>query len=457
MSVAVHRRRPLLGTAVLLAGALILLLALISIGSFLYYKLEPAQIVEPAPTPIPLLLQPIAAGPGHDELARGRYLAVAGDCVSCHTRAGGQPFAGGLGLRTPFGVIYSPNITSDRSAGIGAWTPAAFSRALHDGVDDQGHHLYPAFPYTHFTNITRPDADAILAYLKTTPPDGYAPPGNRLPFPLNLRPVLIVWNAINFHPHAFQDDPGQSAAWNRGAYLVQGLEHCGSCHTPKTLMQAEKTSRAFQGAKLDNWLAPDLTGNPRIGLGGWSVADIVEYLKTGRNGRANAGGQMAEVVSYSTSQLSDADLSAIATYIKSVKPSPDANPPAASAAAMRAGGAIYADACTGCHRVDGRGVPRLFPALPGNASLQQADPTTTLHVILAGARTGPTPTRPSTPSMPSFAWKLTNQQIADVATYVRNSWGNRSTEVSVGEVSKMRGALISQGAPMPTERQVADR
>ncbi len=434
-----------------------MVLALISIGSFVYYKLNPARIVEQPPTPIPLLLRPVAAGADHDQVTRGQYLTVAGDCVSCHTRAGGKPFAGGLGLRTPFGVIYTPNITGDRSAGIGAWTPAAFYGALHEGVDDEGHHLYPALPYTHFTNVTRTDSDAILAFLKTTPGDSYAPPGNRLPFPLNIRLVLIGWNAINFRPHSFHADPARSAAWNRGAYLVRGLEHCGACHTPKTFMEAEKGSRAFQGAKLDNWLAPDLTGNPRSGLGRWSVADIVEYLKTGRNVHANAAGQMAQVVSYSTSQLTDSDLAAIGTYIKSLKASQGADPPPPSRAAMRAGGAIYSDGCTGCHHVDGRGVPRFFPALAGEPGSQQADPTTTVHVILAGARTGPTPSRPSTPSMPSFAWKLTDQQIADVATYVRNSWGNRAAEVPVSAVAKMRRALISQGVPMPTEHLVAER
>jgi mono/diheme cytochrome c family protein len=432
--------RSLGGRIVAVIVIIVLALILLALGSWLWFTLNPAEIVEPPPAPVPLLTLPIPDGPNADLIRRGRYLTIAGDCVSCHTRAGGRPFAGGLGLKTPFGVIYSPNLTSDRETGIGAWTPDQFFRAIHDGVGRGGKHLYPALPYPHFTIVSRADADAILAYLKTVPGERYEEPANRLPFPIDVRASLIAWNALNFSPHAFREDPSKSAEWNRGAYLVEGLAHCGACHTPKTLLGAEDHDHAYQGGTLNNWVAPDLTGNPRTGLGKWSVQDIVDYLKTGRNRHSNAAGLMAEVVSYSTSLLSDDDLVAIATYIKSLKPSPSPEIGAPEAAAMRTGGAIYADACAACH-LDSKGQPGMFPPLAGSAVVQQRDATGVIRLILAGARTGPTLSHPSTQSMPSFAWKLDDQQIADVATYVRNSWGNRAEPATADQVADLRDEL----------------
>lgn len=429
------------GRILAVIGLIIVLLLLISIDSWLYLKLNPTEIVAPPPAPLSILTQPIPDGPNADLIRTGRYLTIAGDCVSCHTRAGGRPFTGGLGLKTPFGVIYSPNLTSDKATGIGDWTPDQFFRALHDGIAPGGEHLYPALPYTHFTILSRANTDAILTYLKTVPAEGFDKPTNRLPFPLNIRAGMIAWNAMNFTPHAFHNDPSQPAAWNRGAYLVQGLTHCGACHTPLTAIGAEDQTRAFQGGKLDNWIAPDLSGNPRTGLGNWSAQDLVEYLKTGRDRHSNAAGKMAEVVSYSTSLLSDQDLAAIATYIKSLKSSPASKIAAPEAAAMRAGGAIYDDTCTACHRAGGKGSPRLFPPLAGSAATQQQDPTSVIRLILAGGRTGPTLSRPTTQSMPSFAWKLNDQQIADVATYIRNSWGNQAEPVPADQVADLRGKL----------------
>ena len=437
---AVARRS--LGHRVLLAiVAVIVLLIALSIVTWAWFKLNPASIVEPPPGHIGLLTAPIPDGPNADLIRRGRYLAIAGDCVSCHTRAGGHPFEGGLGLKTPFGVIYSPNITSDRATGIGGWTSDQFFAALHRGVAPGGNHLYPALPYPHFTTIPRADSDAMLAYLKTVPAQHYAQPAPRLPFPLDIRLGMIAWNALNFTPHAFRPDPTKPPAWNRGAYLVQGLGHCGACHTAKTALGAEQYDHALQGGTLDNWVAPDLTGNPRSGLGKWSTADIVQYLKNGRNAHSNAAGQMAEVVTYSTSLMHDEDLAAIATYLKSLKPSADAPSPAPAAAAMHAGGAIYADACTACHLAAGKGQPGMFPPLAGSAVTQQRDPTGVIRLILAGGRTAPTLAHPSFQSMPSFAWKLNDQQIADVATYVRNGWGNRAAPVSADQVADLRAKL----------------
>jgi mono/diheme cytochrome c family protein len=295
----------------------------------------------------------------------------------------------------------------------------------------------------------------MLAYLKTVPGTAYTPPPNALPFPLDLRISAAAWHWLFFRNHPFAPDPSQSTAWNRGAYIVQGIGHCGACHTPKNVFGAEKDSQRLRGAQLDNWFAPDLTGNMRTGLGSWSAADIVEFLKTGRNVHTDAAGSMAEVVSYSTSQMSEADLTAIATYLKSLPASPSQPAALPGTRAMKAGAAVYFDSCTACHRVRGKGTARFFPPLAGSAVAQQSDPTSILHFILAGGRAAPTPTRPSALSMPSFAWKLTDQEVADVATFVRNSWGNRAAPVSASQVARLRKALALQAALHQRDRSAS--
>lgn len=441
MSAEGTQRRSLRHRVLLAVIAVIVLLIALSVITWAWFKLNPVTIVEPPPSVIGLLTAPTPDGANADLIRRGRALTIAGDCVSCHTRAGGRPFAGGLGLKTPFGVIYSPNITGDRATGIGDWTGDQFFAALHRGVAPGGKYLYPALPYPHFTMVPRRDTDAILAYLKTVPAAHYVEPANRLPFPLDIRLAMIGWNILNFSPHGFQPDPSKPVAWNRGAYLVQGLGHCGACHTAKTALGAERQSRALQGGTLDNWVAPDLTGNPRTGLGKWSAADIVAYLKTGRNAHSNAAGQMAEVVTYSTSLMSDDDLAAIAIYLKSLAPSADIPSEVPDTAAMQAGRAIYADACSACHLAAGKGQPGMFPPLAGSAAAQQRDPTGLVRLILAGGRTAPTLTHPNFQTMPSFAWKLNDRQIADVATFVRNAWGNRAAPVSADAVADLRSTL----------------
>jgi mono/diheme cytochrome c family protein len=262
-----------------------------------------------------------------------------------------------------------------------------------------------------------------------------------LSFPFSVRSLVHGWKLLYFHPGEYQPDPGKSAQWNRGAYLVTGLGHCGACHTPKNALAADRTGLALQGGKLNNWVAPDLSANTRTGLGAWSADDIVEYLKRGRNARANAGAAMAEVVAYSTSLLSDEDLQAIATYLKEQSASADARPDAPDGAVMKRGAAIFEDACTACHLEEGHGQAGFFPPLSHNAVAQQADPTSVLHIILAGDRTAATASRPTPLTMPSFAWKLTDQQVADVATYIRNSWGNRAQPVSAKQAAEARRKL----------------
>jgi mono/diheme cytochrome c family protein len=430
-----HRLRPALFAA---AGSAALALAGSAVGQAPSLPAHPVDTL----TPVGVLTQPVSPTAANaDQLRLGQQLVVAGDCMSCHLREGGQPFAGGLALKTPFGTIYSANITPDPQTGIGGWTPEQFHRAMHNGIDDHGDNLYPALPYPWFTRISRAEDDAILAYLKTTTPVNYTPPANKLPFPINIRFMVKFWNLLFFKPGDFQPTAGQTAEWNRGAYLVTGPGHCGGCHTTKNILGADKAGHNLQGGDLDNWTAPDLTGNPRTGLGGWSVDDITEFLKTGRNARAAAGGGMADVVGYSTSLMSDADRHAIAVYLKSLPASPDAAIPSADAGSLKRGAAIYSDVCSACHLENGVGQPRIFPPLGRNAVAQQNDPMGLEHLILAGSRVATTQAQPTPLTMPSFAWKLTDQQIADVATYVRNSWGNHAAPLTAAKVHTARHKL----------------
>ncbi len=378
------------------------------------------------------------------QLRRGQYLIKAGDCMSCHLRQGGEPLAGGLGLKTPFGTIYTPNITSDTATGIGSWTNDQFYTAMHDGIDDQGRNLYPAFPYPWFRLTSREDNDAMLAYLKSTPAVDYKPPPNDLPFPFNIRFIVKGWNLFFLKTQQWQSDARQSAQWNRGDYLVNGLGHCSECHSPKNVFGADKVGHAFHGGKIDDSVAPDLTSNERTGLGRWSVEEIAEYLRTGRNVYAGAGAAMADVVTYSTALMNEEDRQAMAVYLKYRAPGPTAKALAPSEGAMRRGAAIYSDACTACHLENGVGQARVFPALSRNAMLQQADASGLVHLILAGTRIGTSASRPSPLAMPSFAWKLTDSEVADVSTYLRNSWGNQASAISAKEVTTLRKALNLQ-------------
>ena len=395
-----------------------------------------------------------AASSSGDPVAHGRYLAVLGDCAGCHTRPGGAPYAGGLGLGSSFGTIYTANITSDPKAGIGSWTADQFWRAMHEGRRSDGAHLYPAFPYVYFTHVTRQDSDALRAYLLTVPASDYTPPANTLLFPVNIRGTMSIWDALFFKAESFQPRADQSAEWNRGAYIVTGLGHCGACHTPKNLLQADSRSKPLQGGKIEDWFAPDLDGSPR-GLGGWSQEDIVEFLKTGRNAHSNGGASMSSVLIHSTSEMTDDDRRDIAIYLKSL---PSSDGPAARGAPgdlMAEGGAIYRDQCSACHGADGAGEPRLFPALRNNANAQQRDPTTMVRYILTGSQSTATKTNPTPFAMPAFAWKLNDREIAAVATYVRNSFGNSAPPVSTGDVASLRHKVAAK--PIQKEPPAADQ
>jgi mono/diheme cytochrome c family protein len=377
-------------------------------------------------------------------MSRGEYLVALGDCVACHTEPGGERFAGGLPVATPFGTILSANITPDKDTGIGGWTADQFYRALHEGVDDEGKHLYPAFPYNYYTKVTREDSDAMFQYLRTLKPVRHEFERNKLSFPFNIRSLMVVWNWLYLDKGPYQPDASKSAAWNRGAYLVEGLGHCQACHTPKTMMGGPKTGKAFQGGIFGDWFAPDITANQRVGIGGWKDDALREFLRRGANVHSAATGEMGDVVAFSTSLASDEDLDAIMTYLRSVGASPDASVSAPDGAVMKQGQAIWQDSCSACHRMDGQGVPRFFPPLQHDANAQQTDPTTVVHYILAGSRKVPTGGAPTPLSMPAYDWKLDDAQVAAVATYIRNSWGNAASAVTADEVKKLRGKLKAE-------------
>lgn len=387
-------------------------------------------------------IQASAQGDTFGQIQRGRYLSKAGDCISCHTAQGGKPYAGGFPVATPFGIIYSTNITPDPETGIGKWSGEDFFKAMHYGVRRDGKYLYPAFPYPWFTKLSRADVDAIKAYLDTIKPVKQADRPSELPWPLSWRASMAGWNRLYFHAGQYQADPRQSDVWNRGAYLVQGAAHCAACHTAKNLLGASTGADAFGGGDAGNsWYAPSLAEDKRDGLAGWSRQDIVQYLKTGTNGKTSAAGPMVDVVMNSTQYLSDDDLNAIAVYLKSLpakQPAPGEKAPAAGRTAMAHGRALYTDNCTGCHMAKGTGLPHTFPSLADSSSIQASDPSSVIQMILAGGRAPATRQSPTGLAMPSFAGKLDDAEVADLTTYIRNAWGNHAPATDADKVAKVR-------------------
>jgi mono/diheme cytochrome c family protein len=383
----------------------------------------------------------LSQGTTFTTIEKGRYLVAAGDCAACHTADGGKPFAGGRAIPTPFGTIYSTNITPDKETGIGKWTSDDFYKALHEGRGPGGKRYYPAFPYPWYTKLSTDDARAIKAYLdvipavkqKNQPPD--------LPWPLSVREVMAGWNALFFHEGAYRADPTRSAQWNRGAYLVEGLGHCGACHTPKNVLGAPEKDERLTGGYGEHWYAMSLTRDLRDGLGTWSAPEIVEYLKTGSTAKAAAAGPMAEVVLNSTQHLSDGDLNAIATYLKDIpgdKATASAKSNSIDKGVMTRGEALYTDNCTGCHMAGGEGIAQVFPPLKASAAVQAKEPATVVKAMIDGATVVATKDKPTALAMPAFGWKLSDAELADLATYIRNAWGNHADAVSASQVAKVR-------------------
>jgi mono/diheme cytochrome c family protein len=387
-----------------------------------------------------------ASRPNFANIERGRYLTISADCAACHTDPHqGAAFAGGRPIETPFGVVLAANITADRETGIGSWSDAQFDAAVRDGKRADGKRLYPAMPYPYYTKMTKEDVLAIRAYLNSLPPVRNDVESNQLPFPFNIRLAMWFWDALYFKPGEFKPDPAQSAVWNRGAFLVEGPGHCGACHSPKTLLGGDKSRREFEGYSIQGWFAPNITNDEAHGLGRWSNGDIVEYLKKGHNRIAGASGPMGEEIENSSSRLTDADLNAIASYLKA-RPGKifAARHVAVSDPMMVAGAAIYQDLCSACHRGDGHGVPYLIPDLATSSAVASREPTTLLRVVLSGAQTVATTEEPTAPAMPSFGWQLTDIQVAAVATYVRNSWGHAAPALTPGAVRQARDSLAAR-------------
>ncbi|TKC92685.1 c-type cytochrome [Trinickia terrae] len=400
-------------------------------------------------------LQGDAAGAGL--VKRGEYLARAGDCIACHTADKTRPFAGGVSISTPFGTIYTPNITPDPDTGIGRWTDADFLRAMHEGIGKGGEHLYPAFPYPEYTRVTEHDVLAIRAYLNTVEPIHYAPPRNELSFPFNLRWLMVFWNLFNFDEGRFVPDPKQSAEWNRGAYLVEGLAHCEECHTPRNIMQGLKSADRLSGATMAGWHAFNITPDKTSGIGAWSGGDLTRYLSTGSApGRANAAGPMAQVVEDSTQYLNDEDLRSIGVYLRSLPPvaggetrardqwgkpvQDDVTNLRGAKIAGVDGAQLFVANCASCHAWSGEGVgasaPGAYPSLIHNSVAGAGDASNLAMVILHGVtRT----TKDADVLMPEFASQLTDDQVAAISTYVTRQFGNPAATITVDQVAKLRG------------------
>jgi mono/diheme cytochrome c family protein len=402
-----------------------------------------------------------------EQVRRGEYLARAGDCSGCHTAPAGLPFAGGVPFSLPMGTVYSTNITPDLDAGIGNYSPDDFGRVMREGIAKDGHLLYPAMPYTSYCKLSPDDLLALYAYfMQGVQPVRVSNRPPQLYWLLRSRSIMGLWNALYLHGGEVAADASKSASWNRGAYLVQVLGHCGACHTARGIAGQEEATNErdgrqyLAGATLDNWHASNLTG-ALTGLHAWSKDEVVDFLRSGRTARAAAVGPMAEVVKQSTQYLTNQDLIAISDYLESLPSSSDQGQgdgestlqATAAFSATRAlrlgdtgkrGARVYLDNCNACHRSDGSGASRTFPALARSEAVRAGDPTSLIHIVLAGASMPSTQTAPSAFAMPDFGWRLSDAEVADVLTFVRGSWGNHATAVSADQVVRLRKALAVQ-------------
>jgi alcohol dehydrogenase (quinone), cytochrome c subunit len=397
---------------------------------------------EKAPATAASRTRPAASDPASVE--RGRYLALAANCASCHTRPGGAPFSGGVAFETPFGTIYSSNITADPVHGIGNSTFDDLKRALHEGISAKGYRLFPAFPYTSFTRITDEDVKALYGYLQTIAPSAYDPPVNGFLF--KQRWAMAIWDSLFFRPGRFTADSTRSPQWNQGAYLVDALGHCSACHSPRNAFMAEVQSKAYQGGsvrehvdrdKVRDWSAVNLTSSP-AGLEEWNVAVLAKYLHTGFSPRAGTFGPMNEVVVNSTSQLTAEDVLAMATYIKSLPVDESAGATPGSAEASKAGEGIYHDRCAKCHGDSGRGGMFMGPPLFGSAIVRAPNPASLINVILYGAAPPTGIILGAWETMQPYTDVLSDSDVAAVATYVRGAWGNRASRVDAATIAKQR-------------------
>ena len=377
-------------------------------------------------------------------VARGEYLVRAGSCFGCHTEPGGMPYAGGRAIETPFGIVHAPNLTPD-ATGLAAWSSDDFWRALHNGRARDGRLLYPAFPYPNYTRLSRADSDAMFAYLTSLAPVAHANRPHALRFPFDQQAALAVWRALFFRPARFEIDAARSPQWNRGAYLVETLGHCNACHSRRNLFGATVGPLDLAGGliPIQNWYAPSLYDNREAGVGDWPATEVIALLKNGISARGSVQGPMAEVVARSTRYLSDDDLGAMAAYLSALpatSDTPGAESRGTPAVASARGAKLYADHCAACHGEQGEGVAGAYPALARNRAVALTPPSNLVHMVLRGGFLPTTAGNPRPFGMPPFATVLSDQDVADVLSFLRASWGHRAPAVSTLEVSRYRGA-----------------
>ena len=393
---------------------------------------------------------PKASGPATPEtLQRGQYLVQAGNCIACHSERGRPQLAGGRAIETPFGPVYSSNLTPDPDTGLGLWRAQDFWQALHHGRSRGGRLLAPAFPYEHTSVITREDSDAMFAWLQSQPAVKQVQPPHGLTWPLGTQAAFAVWRSLFFSPSPFVPDARQSAEWNRGAYLVQGLGHCAACHSPRNVLGATAGVSELSGGLMPvvNWYAPDLTNDRETGLASTPLADVVRLLRTGHNGQAHTSGPMSEVVQHSLQHLSQADVQAMAVYLRSRA---QANTAAATAATAPSGRIpstvaerglkVYDRHCATCHGEQGQGAPGIYPALAGNRAVLLGEPTNLVQALLYGGYGPATAGHPRPYGMPPFVLELDDRDIAAVLTHIRSQWGNQASEVTPLQVNRIRAA-----------------
>ena len=413
-------------------SAALLGLVVVAFGAYLFW---------PEPATAPRSIDGLDAS-----IDKGRYLATLGNCETCHTTKDGQPFAGGVKFHTAFGVLYSTNITADPNTGIGNWSFDDFYQAMKRGVRPDGTHLYPAFPYTSFATLTDEDIASLYLYMKTIEPVAAPAKTNELDFPYSLRVGLRAWNKLFHQPNTYVQEAAQSAEWNRGAYLVQGITHCGACHTPRNFLGAERSDLALTGGvmfdevrrgKYREWSAVNLTP-AKTGLGHWDADSIVAYLTKGESERAVVHGPMNEVVMNSTRYLDDPDARAIATYLLGIPAKEQDSGPAPSKEQLAAGEITYTVHCGSCHLPTGLGDKGMGVTLAGNSIVQAADPSSLINVVLYGPRLPPPPFVSDRTRMKQFGKRLSDEDIANLTTYVRTNFGNQAGAVSTAQVKRQR-------------------
>ncbi|MEN9868867.1 MAG: hypothetical protein RL748_4457 [Pseudomonadota bacterium] len=435
-------------------GVLLLVLAMLSLLAMIYHfasigegAAEPSANAASATSSTRLASDP-------QQVARGAYLARAGNCVACHSVRGMPAYSGGRAIATPFGEVIAPNITPDPSTGIGNWSQADFWRAMHHGKGKDGRMLYPAFPYPNYTKVTRADADALFAYLQSLAPVNNPRQPHRLRFPYNQQVMLASWRALYFRPGEFQPDPKQSTQYNRGAYLVQGLGHCNACHTSRNLLGASDSAVDLAGGMIPvlNWYAPSLTSDKEAGLGSWQAADIHALLKTGVAPQSAVFGPMAEVVAQSLQHLDDADIHAMAAYLKALPQTTleqsvvdDNIAPPERERLLAMGAKLYETHCQDCHQADGRGKPPGWPPLAGNRAITMPSAVNSIRMVLNGGFAPSTAGNPRPYGMPPYGPSMSDEEVAAVVSYIRQAWGNGAAGralVDAPEVNRYRSVPL---------------